>query len=105
MKITDEQILEELANGTLIKDICIKYELNRTSIWERLNKEPLMTKYNDMKSFQMESIKQKVSFNAEHAIELLIKIMNDETASNTVRIKSAKEILSLAIPKNNNLGG
>ncbi len=105
MKITDDELLEEVMNGKTIRKIAEDYDMTPTGVFQRLHNNKIQKRYNELKQAEMESLKTKVLMNSDSAIELLVKIMNDESCSNMARIKAAKEILSLAIPKNNNLGG
>lgn len=105
MKITDDELLEEVMSGKTIRKIANDYDMTPTAIFNRLHSSKIQKRYVEMKQMEMESLKTKVLINSDSAIDLLLKIMNDDSCSNMARIKAAKEILSLAIPKNNNLGG
>lgn len=97
MRVTDNQLISALLSCPTIKLASDEVGLSEQSIYSRLRKPDFRAKLQNARDTQFQVISNKLEDANFKALDVLIKILDDETVSAGIRVRASQTLLDLSL--------
>lgn len=96
LNIRQDRFLKALLESPSIEQACKMAGINKTTGYKYLKDERFMSQYRKLRRDAMQQVTARLQKVSEEAVDVLREVMNDQDASPSARVQSAKNVLDIA---------